>query len=88
MENPVADPGPAGVQALVPTREVFQASVQEFGGEVHFQRRCFPLVKIVASYHALLNSDLKIISTNWFTFTVGFVQQYTCSVLCVLLVKK
>ena len=70
MENPVADPGPAGVQALVPAREVFQASVQEFGGEVHFQRRRFPLVKTVASYHALLYSDLKFIS-NWFTYRWG-----------------
>ena len=83
MENPVADPGPAGVQALVPTREVFQASMQEFGGEVDFQRRCFTLVKIVASYHALLHGDLKIVSTylvclQWGFTTVLAVSCVTC----------
>ena len=71
MEDPVADPGPAGVQALVPTRQVFQASVQEFGSEVNFQCWCLTLVKTVASYHALLNGDLKIVSTVY----IGFYDQ-------------
>ena len=66
MKYPVADPGSAGVQALVSTGKVFQASMKEFGSEVDFQRGCSTLVKTVASYHALLHGDLKIIS-NWST---------------------